>query len=389
MMSNINYKGANAPFFAGSKQLIFFLAAFLLLPAISKAQDSQIIDFFDQIALEKLGNAQGMAVLANLPTIHYEYFIASETSTLRNRIKLREKYDLVSQDSLAKQSEHLINLLNLRPSLDGLKQGDTLIVPIKLDLDVRAYSPFPRQYPAAKPFGKMIIVDKTLQIYAAYQDGDLIRWGMINTGSNENRTPNGRFNVNWKVPRRVSDLSPGVKDPKKSNELWVLRNVQNIYAERGIHFHQYFMPTSGPASHGCIRMPLGDADWMYKFTDAWTTNGKGDEVSCVGACRIEKQGTTVLVLGSDPKPNKKIRFFKKKDGKPELKMVALPANPYSVAAGSPQQRQYDSVRIAAERRQKAEERRRLAEEKRKQAEEAARQRRAQQRATPTRNRRAH
>lgn len=344
-------KGANAPFFT-----LFFIGLNLFCSAYIQAQNSQVIDFFDQIALSKLGKTQGTAILSELPIVQYEYYVATETSTLRNRMRLREKYGLVAQDSLAKQSEYVINLLNRRPSLDGLQKGDTLIVPTNLSLDVRAYSPFPRQYPQSKPFGKMIVVDKTLQLYAAYQDGDLIRWGMINTGSNENRTPNGRFNINWKMPRRISSLSPGVLDPKNSTEMWVLRNVQNIHESRGIHFHQYFMPISGPASHGCIRMPLGDADWMYGFTDGWTTNGKGDEISCVGACRIEQQGTTVLVLGNDPKPNKPIRFFKKKDGKPELKAIAPPTNPYRIAAGTPQQRNFDAKRLAEERRKQAEER---------------------------------
>ncbi|MEP0548070.1 MAG: L,D-transpeptidase [Rhodothermales bacterium] len=268
--------------------------------------------------------------LDDIPAVYYDYHVVESDSRLEARLKLYRMY--------GEENKGLLQILN-RNDLENLRPGDTLVVPTDLTLDFRAYSPFPRYYPGAREIDKLVVLDKSIQGYAAYEWGKLARWGMINTGTESARTPSGRFNVNWKQDYRVSTLSPGYNNPS-NDELWEMYWVMNIHEARGIHLHQYALPMGGPASHGCIRMSDPDARWLYAWTDTWEKTG-GDAISSVGAT-IHEQGTIVLVIGHDivgtPSP------FLYREEYPVVKRVRLPASPYDVPAGTPQQEQFDRLR---------------------------------------------
>lgn len=274
--------------------------------------------------------------LDEVPQVTYEYYVIPEG---RNRLEARlELYNEFGDRDTVKP---LLWLLN-RNDLEDLYPGDTLIVPSEFGLDFRAYSPFPRYYPGARDIEKIAILDKSIQAWAGYEYGVLQRWGIISTGVISNVTPNGRFNVNWKEEERVSTLSPGILNPSQSDELWTMYWVMNIHESRGIHLHQYALPTSGPASHGCVRMLEPDAQWLYGWTDTWTVENQREHISSIGGT-ITQQGTMVLIIGHDisdpPKP-----FFKRPDY-PALRMVQLPPDPYQVRAGSDQQQRFDRARL--------------------------------------------
>ena len=227
-------------------------------------------------------------------------------------------------------------------NLPDLGIGDTIVLPDHYDLDFRAYSPFPRHWAGAEAHDKLFVIHKTVQAWAAYENGRLERWGLVSTGKDESETPSGRYNFNWRELHRVSTLSPpGVS--------WDMRWVFNFYDERGIHVHQYYaLPTDGAASHGCVRLMTADAQWIYDWADGWVTvNGTADR-ALASRGRILRQGTMVLVLGDQPEGAPQ-RFVQTEAG-PEMIRVDLPADPYSVRAGSPQQVQFDRARAQAARR---------------------------------------
>ena len=226
-------------------------------------------------------------------------------------------------------------------NLPDLGVGDTLVLPSHYGLDFRAYSPFPRHWAGAASHGKLFVIHKTVQAWAAYENGRLERWGLVSTGKDESETPSGRYNFNWRELHRVSTLSP----PGQS---WDMRWVFNFFDERGMHVHQYYaLPTDGAASHGCVRLMTADAQWIYDWADGWVTvNGTADR-ALASRGRILRQGTMVLVLGDQP-DGAPTRFVQT-DAGPEIVQVELPADPYSVRAGSPQQVQFDRSRAAAAR----------------------------------------
>ena len=226
-------------------------------------------------------------------------------------------------------------------NLPDLAVGDTVMLPSHYDLDFRAYAPFPREWAGAAGFDKLFVIHKTVQAWAAYEHGRLARWGLVSTGKDESETPSGRFNFNWREIHRVSTLSPpGVS--------WDMRWVFNFYDERGIHVHQYYaLPTNGAASHGCVRLMTADAQWIYDWADGWVTvNGTAND-ALASRGRILRQGTMVLVLGEQPDGAPQ-RFVDTPEGR-DLLRVELPADPYSIRAGSPQQVQFDRARRAASR----------------------------------------
>ncbi len=276
------------------------------------------------------------AELDELPEVYYDYYVLSDARD--NSVLARNAfYKVVGEGDmqLGMTRAKLVELLN-RTLLHEMAVGDTIVVPTEFELDFRAYSPFPRYYPGARSFDKLFIIDKSVQAWAGYEYGQLVRWGIVNTGAEEYPTPNGRFNFNWKEEYRVSSLSP-------PGEPWEMYWMFNIHDARGIHIHQYAMPTGGPTSRGCVRLIDTDARWIYDWADAWeTTTGTTGVESRTG--RILKQGTTVLVTGEDPTGLPHPFDYKKRY--PVLKRVELPAHPFDVSPGTPQQEHFDRLRAS-------------------------------------------
>ncbi len=307
---------------------------FLLLTGIAvfSAAESAAQYYINQSELaEILGPCS--AELEQLPTIEYRDQVLYDRRN--NSVLARNTFYKIIGDGdvdLGYERAKVVGLLN-RTLMSRAQIGDTLVVPSKYVTDFCAYSPFPLLYPGAESFEKLFIIEKSIQGWAAYERGRLARWGIVNTGAKASPTPNGRFNFNWKTEFRVSSLSP-------PGERWEMYWVFNFYDERGIHIHQYPMPTGGPTSHGCVRVVEEDAEWIYRWADPWdTTLGTGFGSS---QGKIKAPGTTLLVVGDDP-PSNPIPFFRP-ERRPVLVTVELPDDPYSVPAGSSQQRFFDRQR---------------------------------------------
>ena len=275
----------------------------------------------------------------DLPEVYYNYF--KLYNRRNNNVMARNTLFKVLGDGdlmLGKKRSKLVELLN-RKLVPNSSIGDTLIVPSEFETDFRAYSPFPLYYPGGVKFDKLFIIEKSLQAFAAYQNGNLVRWGIVNTGSEESKTPNGRYNFNWKTEYRVSSLSP-------PGEPWEMYWVFNFHLARGIHTHQYAMPTGGPTSHGCVRLIDADAEWVYNWAETWrTTSSKSGFPTSYG--RIVEPGTVVLVIGEDPPPEETPQPFVYESRYPVLKRIMLPAHPYDIPPGTPQQEYFDKLRLSS------------------------------------------
>ncbi len=314
------------------------LAADAAISEDFRADDGQ--SYFSQTWLTDTMERRTSPSIRDVPRVFYQYYVVPRNATNNSALSRNQMYQDFASVGGKDVVKPLLWILNRR-DIDEVSPGDTLIIPTAFSLDFRAYSPFPRYYPGAASMAKVVILDKSIQAWGAYANGELMRWGIISTGAQSNRTPSGRFNVNWKQEERVSTLSPGYGSTAPGAELWTMYWVMNLHETRGIHMHQYALPTSGPASHGCIRLLDPDAQWLYGWTDSWVVENQRDPISSVGA-RITREGTTVLIIGHDisspPEP------FTMREQYPVLNMVSLPPNPMAVPAGSPQQTQFDRMR---------------------------------------------
>lgn len=305
--------------------------AFVLM-AVALAATPADAQYYNQDRLAELLYSQRDS-LDYLPEVTFRYWILEHETN--NSIYARHfLYEAMGDGdvNLGRERVPFLEFLT-RQRIDRLGIGDTIILPEPLGLDLRAYGPFPRFYPASEEIGKIVVLHKKVQAWAAYEDGRLLRWGLINTGRPGYETPAGRYNFNWRTRERISSESP-------PGEEWLMRWVFNFYNERGFHTHQYAMPMGGPASHGCVRMITADARWLYDWADPWvTTAGRG----AMGG-NIISQGTMVLVLGDGQEPDGPPARFRHTPAGPERIVVDLPDDPYSIAPGSPQQRHFDRQR---------------------------------------------
>jgi len=290
--------------------------------------------YFDQYAIEDILSRR-VDNLDSLPEVYYEYAVLDDSSG--NSVIARNRFYARIGDGRSEKGREraqLVELLN-RQTIENTPLGDTLVVPTRYGLDFRAYSPFPRYYPGAHSFKKLFVIHKRIQAFAAYEYGRLARWGIVNTGNPDSTaTPTGRFNFNWKEKKRVSTMSPPGED-------WTMRWVLNFHAARGIHVHQYSMPTGGPTSHGCVRLVDADAKWIYDWAEAWSTT-QGHIGPASGRGTLKDPGTMVLVVGDDPAGTP--QPFEYKARYPVLKRVELPRNPYDVPPGTNQQEMWDRLR---------------------------------------------
>ncbi|MFC2085971.1 L,D-transpeptidase [Bacteroidota bacterium] len=298
-------------------RVAFTMAALLAVahyPALAQ------FGYLNQEALSALANNQ-IASMDSIGVAAYQYYVVTDSNRNWARQRLYRRVGH-TPDSGRKE---LIQLLNRNePPIELLSAGDTLVIPFDFDMDLRAYSPFPRYYEGSVAVGKLFVIDKTLQVFGAYEDGHLVRWGVISTGDVDSKTPSGRFNFNWKVKQRVSSLSP-------PDQEWLMHWVFNFHAERGIHVHQYPLPVGGPVSHGCVRTTEADAKWLYDWADQWR----------VVKDKIVSQGSMVIVIGTEPD---RPRPFKFEPDAPELIPVELPENPFDVPPGTAQQKTFDRLR---------------------------------------------
>ena len=166
------------------------------------------------------------------------------------------------------------HLVRTEPPVPGL------LVPTSWAADPMVYSPFPVFWQAAEALPKAIVVHQSLQAFAAYEHGRLVRWGPVSTGRKATATPSGSYHLTWRSRKRRST----------DNAEWMLEWYFNFVNERGVSFHLFELP-GYPASHACVRLLLRDAKWLYDWGEQWTLDERRT---------LQSPGTPVWILDSYP-----------------------------------------------------------------------------------------
>jgi hypothetical protein len=156
--------------------------------------------------------------------------------------------------------------------------GDTLCIPDTLPDDFLVFSPYPKHLPVLDSIPKTLIFSYSVQAFAAYENGRLVRWGPTSMGKRTTPTPLGLYFTNWKSKETISTV----------NEEWILPWAFNIDNFNGISIHQFELP-GYPASHACARLLQVDAEWIYYWADQWILTRDGN--------RIKAFGTPVIIFG--------------------------------------------------------------------------------------------
>jgi len=176
------------------------------------------------------------------------------------------------QEYFPKQDINLLQNINRRNTL--LRHNHIVAVP-RQNFGALFFSPLSLTIPDRE---KQVVVDLNVMAWGAYDNGNLIRWGVANGGSKicvDSKKPLCKTPVGeWKVLEKRGTVSRSKLYPLDCADkkrcgfpmLWMVRFHLN---GSGIHSSKWISGFNG--SHSCIRILLRDARWINKeFTEIGT-----------------------------------------------------------------------------------------------------------------------
>lgn len=119
---------------------------------------------------------------------------------------------------------------------------------------------------------KKIVIDLSLQKAYALKNGHIVFEGRISSGKEGRETPNGTYTIMQKKRHHKSNLWPKPNGGAKMPYMMRLTND-------GIALHLGHVPNR-PASHGCVRLPNGFAQKMFRWASVGTKveiEGRGQD----------------------------------------------------------------------------------------------------------------
>lgn len=139
---------------------------------------------------------------------------------------------------------------------DLLFIGQELVIP-------SAGEYIPENIPAAPiATGKAIVVSTSQQRIYAYENGQMIHTHLTSTGLPATPTVLGDYKVYVKY--RATDMSgPGYYLPQVPYTMYFYQG----YAIHGAYWHNSF---GRPMSHGCVNLPIAEAEWFFNWAEVGT-----------------------------------------------------------------------------------------------------------------------
>ncbi|MFV8224539.1 L,D-transpeptidase [Christiangramia aquimixticola] len=207
--------------------------------------------------------------------------IKKEPKTFRKEIKYiidtldtRKKIDSLLNAYPEDQLKTILALNRIEKA--NLRPERPIVIPDCVSEDFNAYSPFPETVETIKCIPKTVLINQRVQAFGLYENGELVKWGPVSTGKKSTPTPNGLNYGNYKAKRKISTVDPS----------WVLPYYFNFMNMEGVGVHQYSLP-GYPASHGCVRLYMDDAKYIFDWASMWELENS----------KIEKNGTPFMVFG--------------------------------------------------------------------------------------------
>lgn len=143
-----------------------------------------------------------------LPGIALALFVCAATApaatvSLPDQIAppVRLRLQVVSEDpeqfhcQFTREQIALLEKLN-RADADKLPGMGVIVVPDRWDFRELDYTPMPPESSWARAHRKAVIVHQQGQVFGAYENGKLVRWGPVSSGGKRRPTPSGYFHLN-------------------------------------------------------------------------------------------------------------------------------------------------------------------------------------------------
>lgn len=196
-----------------------------------------------------------------LATKRYGEILCTQNDYYCLKIKSHDTWDNLFPDPQQRDIVKRVNRMNV-----SIYPGMTIAVPKNLNnITIYDVSPFPRYVPPTNE--KVIYVNQKELAWGAYnEEGELVWWGPISTGSGNCQklegkciTPPGSFRV---INKQDIDCVSTVF-PIRSNGInggAIMPYCMHYY--RGYALHGSNVVPGYRASHGCVRMFIEDARWL-------------------------------------------------------------------------------------------------------------------------------
>ncbi|MBL8164165.1 MAG: L,D-transpeptidase family protein [Anaerolineae bacterium] len=148
--------------------------------------------------------------------------------------------------------------LNALDDPDLLYVGQELIIPA-----AGVYEPSAEDAPPAPTStGKAILVSTGEQRIYAYENGTMVYSRIVSTGRSETPTVKGDYRIYVKYA--ADDMAgPGYFLPQVPYTMYFYQG----YAIHGTYWHNSF---GRPMSHGCVNLPVGEAQWFFNWAEVGT-----------------------------------------------------------------------------------------------------------------------
>ncbi len=207
--------------------------------------------------------------------------VKKEPKTFRKQISYtidslstREEIDSLLSSYPEKQLKTILAINRIEKN--RVRTNRPLIIPDCASEDFNTYSPFPENINLLGCIPKTVLINKRIQAFGLYENGELVKWGPVSTGKSSTKTPSGLNYGNYKAKRKISTV----------DESWVLPYYFNFMNFEGVGVHQYALP-GYPASHGCVRLYMDDAKYIFDWADMWNIEGS----------KVARNGTPFMVFG--------------------------------------------------------------------------------------------
>lgn len=195
---------------------------------------------------------------------------------------LAKRFDRKRVDATLKLKDGKPSLTTDRPgrSLDQARLRAKIVTALRANtrLPVGVHTKKVPPTVAVTMFGKVIVINRSLNRLYLFSGEKLVRTFQVATGQAIYPTPPGRWHivVKWKNPwwypptqdswaRGLQPVPPGPGNPLGTR--WMGLDAPGV----GIHGTDEPASIGYSASHGCIRMQVPDAEWLFDRVDVGTT----------------------------------------------------------------------------------------------------------------------